>query len=311
MRSSLRQIGADSGRPVERASAKRVFVLVLNWNNWMCTLDCLASLGHLDYENCKVIVIDNGSTDASVEQIGKRFPDVEIIQLAENVGFAGGNNEGIRVALGGGADYVWLLNNDTIVDRKALRAMVDRAEQDPKIGAVGSAIYSIEDRQQLQAWGGGYVNFWLGRSRHFLSPVPDEKIEFLTGASLLLRRSVLESVGLLDEGFFLYWEDADYCAHLRRTGWRLAVAGDSKVWHKENATVGKKSPLLDTEFNKAAVRFFARHAPVPMFSVFVGTGLRLAKRALAGDWRRFRAVWSGFRKARLHERGIDHRNDAS
>jgi GT2 family glycosyltransferase len=303
-------MGPNSVRQVEGASAKRVFVLLLNWNNWMCTVDCLASLRYLEYENWKVIVIDNRSTDASVEQIRDRFPDVEIIQLAENVGFAGGNNEGIRVALDRGADYVWLLNNDTIVDAQALRAMVDRAEQDPKIGAVGSAIYGIEDPHQLQAWGGGYVNFWLGRSRHFLSPVPDDRIEFLTGASLLLRRSVLESVGLLDDGFFLYWEDADYCAHLRRAGWRLAVAGNSKVWHKENATIGKKSLLLDTEFNKAAVRFFAKNAPVPMFSVLVGTGLRLAKRALACDWRRFRAVWSGFREARPLDRGIDHRHDA-
>jgi GT2 family glycosyltransferase len=150
----------------------------------------------------------------------------------------------------------------------------------------------------LQAWGGGYVNFCLGRSRYFLGPVPDEKIQFLTGASLLLRRSALESLGLLDEDFFLYWEDADYCFRLRTAGWRLAVAGGSKVWHKETATVGKNSAKLDTEFNRSAARFFHKHAPRPFFSVWVGIALRIAKRVLIGDWKRARAVWAGVREAK-------------
>ncbi len=167
--------------------------------------------------------------------VREQFPHVEIRELEQNLGFAKGNNAGIRAALERGAGYVWLLNNDTTVDPMALRAMVEKAESDPRIGAVGSAIYYMSDPKRLQAWGGGDVNFWLGRWRHFSMPVAEERIQFLTGASLLLRRSVLESVGLLDEGYFLYWEDADYCFRIRRAGWRLAVAGNSTVWHEEGA----------------------------------------------------------------------------
>jgi len=258
-------------------------------------VECLTSLKKLSYHNFRVVVIDNGSTDGSVPQIRHAYPAVSIIEAGKNLGFAGGCNLGIREALRGDVEYVWLLNNDTTVDSGALGAMVAKAEADPKVGAVGSAIYSTVDPKQLLGWGGGYINFWLGRSRHFLSSVPDNEIEFLTGASLLLRRSALESVGLLDEGFFMYWEDGDYCFRLRRAGWTLAVAGNSLVWHKEQGSVGKKSALLDSYFNRSATRFFARHAPIPIISIGAGIGLRIAKRIFMGDWKRARVVWASRR----------------
>jgi GT2 family glycosyltransferase len=253
----------------------------------------------LDYNNWKVLVLDNGSTDSSVQRIREKHPEVEIMELGENLGFAKGNNAGIRAALERGAEYVWLLNNDTTVDPKALRAMVEKAEGDPGIGAVGSAIYYAADRERLQAWGGGWVNFWLGRPRHFMRPVADEKIQFLTGASLLLRRKTLESIGFLDEGFFLYWEDADYCFRLRNAGLKLAVAGNSRVWHKESATVGKKNAQLDTTFSQAAARFFRKNSSVPLGSLWAGVILRVAKRLGSLDWKRVRAVLSGVRKGEV------------
>ena len=275
---------------------KSTWIVVLNWNNGEFTNDCIASLQGLEYDDFKVIVLDNGSTDRSVECIRERFPEVEIMELGVNHGFAKGNNAGIRVALEHGAEYVWLLNNDTTVDPNALRALVEKAESNPNIGAVGSAIYYMSEPERLQAWGGGYVNFWLGRPHHFFRPVGDEKIQFLMGASLLLRRSALESVGLLDEGFFLYWEDADYCFRMRRAGWRLAVAGDSRVWHKACATTGKKGVPLDATLSRSTVRFFQANSPLPLISIGVSVFLRTAKRALAGDWSRVRGVWTGLKR---------------
>jgi len=277
----------------------QVHVLLLNWNGWRDTVECLRSLERLDYTNFRVLAVDSGSTDDSVQRIREVFPEVEIMELGKNFGFSGGNNHGIRAALQRGAEYVWLLNNDTKVDPGALRAMVEKAETDPKIGAVGSAIYCLDAPNRLQAWGGGYINFWLGRSRHFLGPVVDEKIQFLTGASLLLRRPVLESVGLLDEGFFAYWEDSDYCFRVRKAGWRLAVAGNSRIWHRATATMEKKCERVDVLLNRSAVRFFYKHARVPLIPVWVGVALRIAKRAMAGDWRRARAVWTGATQADL------------
>jgi GT2 family glycosyltransferase len=271
----------------------KVSIVVLNWNGFDKTSVCLASLQQLHYANHEVIVVDNGSTDDSVSRIRSKFPGVHLMENGRNLGFSGGCNVAIRYALAHSADFVWLLNNDTTVDPEALQAMMDVASNDRTVGAVGSAISDMADPRKMQAWGGGYVNFWLGRSRHFLSPVPDASIEFITGASLLISREALESIGLLDEGFFMYWEDADYCFRLRSAGLRLAVAGLSKVHHEECGSVGKGSAKLDNYFNESAARFFKRHAPIPLFSLWVGVAARVAKRLLAGDWTRTYAVLTG------------------
>jgi GT2 family glycosyltransferase len=274
---------------------------VLNWNGYDNTSVCLWSLQQLHYANHEVIVVDNGSTDDSVSRIRSEFPSVHLMETGRNLGFSGGCNVAIRYALAHSTDFVWLLNNDTTVDPYALQAMIDVASGDHKIGAVGSALSYLDNPEKMQAWGGGFVNFWLGRSRHFLSPVPDESIEFITGASLLISREALESIGLLDEGFFMYWEDADYCFRLRAAGFRLAVARLSKVRHEECGSVGKGSAKLDTYFNESAARFFKRHAPIPVFSLWVGVGARVAKRLLVGDWTRTRAVLKGV-LGRAHHR---------
>jgi GT2 family glycosyltransferase len=271
----------------------KVSIVVLNWNGRSDTLECLASLEHLEYANYQVIVIDNGSSDDSVFHIRQRHPHVELLETGRNLGFSAGCNVGIYRSLEQGADYVWLLNNDTTADPGALTSLVGTAIADARTGATGSAIYSARRPHQLDAWGGGRINFWLGRSRHALRPVPDEAIDFLTGASILISRTVLERMGLLDEGFFMYWEDADYCYRLRRAGFRIAVAGESRIWHKGSASVGKASPQMDTYFNASAARFFRRHARLPQISLWTGVLLRLAKRLLAGKWDHARAVWTG------------------
>jgi GT2 family glycosyltransferase len=241
-------------------------------------------------------VVDNGSTDDSVSRIRERFAWAEIVLTGKNLGFPRGCNVGIRRVLAESSDYVWLLNNDATVDPGALDALVDKAESDPQIGAVGSAVYCMEEPTQLQAWGGGYVNFWIGRSRHFLKPVADEKIQYIMGASLLIPRRALETVGLLDERIFLYWDDPEYCWRLRSAGWKLAVAGQSKIWHKGMSAWGKRNPRSDAFFNASAARFFTQYSPTPFLSLWVGTSLRIAKRLIGGDWKRARAVWVGVRQ---------------
>jgi GT2 family glycosyltransferase len=273
--------------------APSVNIIVLNWNGWNDTCTCLSSLQQLSYSNYRVIVVDNGSTDDSAARIRQQFPDVEVVATGKNLGFAAGCNVGIARSLVERADYAWLLNNDTTVDSGALRGLVDKAMSDSQIGAVGSAIYSMDDRNQLEAWGGGRINFWLGRSRHLVEPASDDKVQFITGASLLLPRQAIESIGLLDEGFFMYWEDADYCFRLRRAGWKLSVAGQSKIWHRGSASVGKASAKMDAYFNASAARFFERHSRASAIPLWTGVSLRLAKRVAAEDWERVRAVWKG------------------
>lgn len=274
----------------------KVSIVLLNWNGWRDTACCLASLQELHYDNFEVIVVDNGSSDDSVLQLRDRFLSVTLLETGKNLGFAGGCNVGIRRALAGEAQFVWLLNTDTKVDSKALNELISAACRDERIAAVGSAIYSMSEPSQLQAWGGGHVDFLLGRSRHFLKPVHDDALDYITGASLLLRSSALRSVGLLDEAFFFFWEDADLGFRLRKAHWKLAVAGAAKVWHRQSASLRGKDALLDTYFNQAATLFFRKHAPVPQIPLYLGVTLRVIKRLISRDLERARAVWAASRQ---------------
>lgn len=271
---------------------KRVDVVVLNWNGWQDTISCLASLKLLDYSNFNLLVVDNGSTDGSVEQIKKAMPSVELLQTGVNLGFGGGCNVGIRHALVRGADYVWLINSDATVDPGALSALVRVAEKTPALGAVGSVLYEANEHDRIQLWGGGTVNLWRGQSHHRRSP---GRLDFISGASVLLRRTALETVDLFDQAaFFMYWEDTDLAFRLRKAGWELAVADDSRVWHKQCASLGKRSPLLDEYFTRSGVRFLRRYAPIPFISISLMLGMMLAKRMVMGDISRARAVLKGF-----------------
>ena len=284
-----------------KTTRPKIEVILLNWNGWPDTIACLHSLKSLEYDNYCITVVDNGSTDESVDRIRAACPGVPIIQTGRNLGFSGGCNAGIRAALRRRADYIWLLNNDTVVESRALNTMVGLAEADPRIGAVGSVLYYLDSRSSVQAWGGGRVNFWSGRSWHFHNPVCNQQLHYLTGASMLLRRRALEEVGLLDENtFFMYWEDADLSFRLRKAGWRLAVSDNSVVFHKENASTGKGSPLLDYYFNESAVRFFSRHALISLWPISVGVLGRVTKRLLRmnlpGCAATLKGTYAGFRR---------------
>src|SRR6185437_10648931 len=273
-------------------SSPKAATVVLNWNGWADTIECLRSLSALDYPSHAIFVVDNGSTDDSLERIQEAFPSVELIPNYENLGFAGGCNVGIAKALEWGAKYIWLLNNDAIADPHALSAMVNVAEFDPGVGAVGSIIYDFHKPQEIQAWGGGRVDFWLGRVRHIVTAVPSSYIHYITGTSLLIRDEALRQVGGLDNSFFMYWEDADLSFRLRKAGWRLAVAPQSKVWHKESQSAGKGS-RRDSLLTCSQIRFVARHAPFPLYTNIVGIAGKLAKSALKTDWRRIRSIYIG------------------
>jgi len=256
------------------------FTVLLNWNGWKDTVECLSSLQKLEYGNNRALVVDNGSTNDSVQHIRAQFPQVEIIEMGKNLGFAGGCNAGIRAAIDRGAKYVWLLNNDTTMDPGALRAMVEMAEADSRLGAVGSVIYDMHPPHRVQAWGGGRINLWFGRSSHCTKEASGNELDYLTGASLLLRREALEDVGLLDEGFFMYWEDADQCFRLRKAGWKLGVACESHVRHKESASLGKTNSTFDLYVWTSMVRFCVRHARLPFLAVVIAAARMISKRIL-------------------------------
>lgn len=274
---------------------KRVDVVVLNWNGWQDTIACLASLQLQDYPSFNLLVVDNASTDGSVDKIKQAMPSVELLQTGANLGFGGGCNVGMRHAFSRGADYVWLINSDSTVDPHALSELVRKADQNSGLGSVGSVLYEADATDRVQLWGGGRVQLWSGQSKHQRLP---GQLDFISGASVLLRREAIAEVGFFDEStFFMYWEDTDLAFRLRNAGWHLAVAEHSRVWHKQSASVGKRSPLLDRYFTRSGVRFLRRYAPIPFISISLLLGRMLVKRAIMGQSARVRAVVTGYLEA--------------
>jgi GT2 family glycosyltransferase len=268
--------------PGETGVLPQVTCVVLNWNGWRDTLDCLACLSRMDYPRLSVLVVDNGSTDESVSRICAAFPGIPILQSLSNLGFAAGTNLGVRAALESGADYVWVLNNDTQPRPSSLRALVLRAESDPRLGAVGSVLPYLGNEGCIQAWGGGRINIWTARVQHAHAPHDERWFQFLTAASVLLRRQALETCGLFDEGFFLYWEDVDLSYRLRRRGWRLGVAAGSIVPHREHASTQRNFRVLDRYAVASGIRFMLKHSPAPCVSIGVLLVLKIGKRIATG-----------------------------
>jgi GT2 family glycosyltransferase len=223
----------------------KVAIIVLNWNNKADTIECIKSLKGVRYPDFEAMVVDNGSTDGSEAAIREAFPGLCVIQTGANLGFARGNNVGIRDAMARGLDYVLLLNNDTVVDPDFLSEMIKAAESDPSIGIVGPRICYFDEPRRIW-FAGGTVNYWTGRLEHVgFNDMDGEKYsrasdtQLVTGCAMLIKREVLEKVGMLYEPMFLYFEDSDLCARASRAGYRLAYAPSARILHKVSRTASK------------------------------------------------------------------------
>jgi GT2 family glycosyltransferase len=246
-----------------------VYIILLNWNGWQDTIECVESCRKLSYPNFRILIVDNGSTDGSEARLRERISDMEFIKTGANFGFAGGNNAGIRYALEQGADFVWLLNNDTVVDAEALTALVHVAESDDKCGMVGSKI-PYHDNPRLLWYAGAVVDQERPyRPCHRGLNEEDRgqydvvcETGYVTGCSLLARKEMMAEVGLLDDGFFLYFEDADWSARAHAAGWRLMYCPASLVLHKVSLSVGgAASPILLYYTARNRLYFVKRNYP--------------------------------------------------
>lgn len=273
-----------------------VCCVVLNWNGADDTTECLAALEASTYPNLTVMVVDNGSTDDSVSRIRVAYPDILLLQNEKNLGFAGGNNLGIRHALAHGADAIWLLNNDTKPAPDALSALMAKAKSDPRIAAVASICYYADAPSTVQAWAGSRVNLWIGYSGLARVPREDAWFDSLNGTSLLISRNALEDVGLLDEGFFVYWEDTEFCLRLRKKGWRIAAAPDSRVLHKVSASTRRNTVWLDRLETASVLRILKLHSPAPALAAFVFLSIRFTRRLLRLEFSRCYSVWQGIQQ---------------
>jgi GT2 family glycosyltransferase len=267
-----------------------VFCVLVNWNGWADTSACLRSLALQDYAALQVVVVDNGSKDDSAAKIRAEFQGVTVIEAGSNLGFACGSNVGIRHAFVAGADYVWLLNNDTIAPPDSCSKLVRKSLANPHAGLIGSVLYRMDNPAEVQAWGGGQLNTILGRSSHALAPFKPGPRSYLTFASVLIPRAVLERVGVLYEGYFMYWDDGDYALRVTRAGYALAVAENTAILHKEGGSAEARSPIIDRYSVAAGMHFLRRHSPVPPVSMAIFVAVKFASRLAKGRWKNARAV---------------------
>lgn len=224
---------------VQPIKTPKVGVVVLNWNSYEFTRDCLKSLYELHYDNWLPIVVDNGSFDSSADRLEEDFCGLNILRLCDNRGYVGGNNYGIKVALSHNCSYILLLNNDTIVDCDLLAEMVKVASSNPLCGIVTPKIYYFQEPKTIQS-AGSLFSLWTGialmKGRKALDCGQFDKIvevPYASGCALLVKTDVVNEIGLLDEDFFAYAEDIDWSLRAKKAGYSILYAPIGRVWHKE------------------------------------------------------------------------------
>lgn len=235
----------------------KVSVILVNYNNWRETLECIGSLSKMDYPDYEVVVVDNGSTDDSVPRIKGACPQATMIEATDNLGFSGGCNLGVHVALRQSADFIWLLNNDTVVRRDALTRLIQVATQHPTHAFFGSWICFNNHKERLWYGGGVYVPI-LGYFAHALYERDyrtdsrhgtSYETPWVTGCSLLVRANRLSEIGLLDESFFIYREEQEWQLRLNPLKPRAVILAEPLVFHNVGGTTGSTRSFLGTVFS--------------------------------------------------------------
>ena len=305
-RTSLPTEGCGPSRP-------KVAVLVLNWNAWEVTCDCLRSLARLEYENYDVAVIDNGSTDGSVQKFRQRFADLTILENGANLGFAAGNNIGVRYALEHGAQYVLLLNNDTVVSPSFLSALVRVAESDNRVGILNPKIYYFDPPDRIWYAGGSFTP-WFGFARHKgirkrSCDLHDStrEVTFITGCAFLIKAEVIRRIGLLDESFFMVCEDTDWSIRALRAGFRAMYVAEAEISHRESYTIrNRKGKAFRDYYNirnsLLLARKHARFYHWPSFAACLLSTIvyRAAGYSVLGQFDRIVALGRGLRDGMRH-----------
>lgn len=290
-----------------------VCAVTLNWKRPSDTITCLQSLAEQTYPNLQTLVVDNGSGDDSVERIQTACPHAHVIANPENSGFARGTNLGIARALELGADFVFILNNDTYLAPDTVGILVQHCEED--VGLVAPIIYYAAAPTHIWSLGGS-LNRWLLETQGSVRGQEDMgqwpavlEQDFVPACGLLAPRSVFERVGYFDERFFMYYEDLDFSLRVRKAGLRILSVTDAKMWHEVSlSSGGSDSPNERYWMARSSVLYFRKHAQ-PWQWLLIGfwrlgsavrTSWRLRQRekreALRAYWR---GLWHGMRERPL------------
>jgi GT2 family glycosyltransferase len=276
-----------------QAKQPLIVVIVLNWNGWQDSVACIKSLKRSTYQNFRILAVDNGSTNDSTSRLRQEFADIDIFETGENLGFAQGNNVGIRHALVTWfPEYLWLLNNDTLVEPETMTILERTAANNPRSGALGAVLVDMERPNIIQEWGGGRMGLWTGIA---WKASPESPPNYISGASLFVRRACLEQCGLLDPAYFFFFEDTDLGYRIRNHGWDLSTAHNAIVRHKGSASVGAQSGAQFYWYRRGLIRFLRTYAPLPWLPILATTAARLLLAAASRNWPVVQGTWRGFR----------------
>lgn len=305
-------------------TAPKVACIVLSYNGKALLLQTLASLFKLDYPNYRVIVVDNGSSDGTWEELEASWPQVTRLKVEENRGISVGLNLGIRHALAAGDDYLLLLNNDIEVDPGLVRELVAVAESDPTIGAVGPKAYYFADRNRLWSAGG---------QLHFRQSITDERgnleldhgqydrteeVDYVNGCAMLVPRRVQLDVGLWDGSFHVSVEDADWCMRAKKKGWRCFYAHRAVLWHMVSPTTGGYKSGRTFQTGRSTMLFVRKHANPAQWLSFLFFFLLAIPAAWLRERRsgnqaaaiaKLRGAWAGFKSPLWPAAALDARTE--
>jgi hypothetical protein len=244
----------------------KVAIIILNFNGWADTLECLASLNRLDYSNFEIILIDNASKERP-PLVNVQFLKLTIFQVfnEKNLGFAGGNNQGIKIALERGADYVLLLNNDTTVEPDFLKKLVEAGENNKSYGIFGPVIYYSDEPEKIW-FAGGQFNWSKTQGSHLFANPSEElkRVDYVTGCCLLAKKEIIEKIGLLSEDYFLYYEDGDWCLRSQKAGYSCGLVGSAKIYHKQSRSAQEFSYPYIYYHSRNGLIFSSRHGLKPL-----------------------------------------------
>lgn len=244
----------------------RLAIIVLHYRGLADTLACLESLRTARGASLEMIVVDNASPDGPPDTIRDAYPEVELISTGANLGYAGGNNAGIRAALARGVDAVFLVNNDTLLDAECPARLAQTLVENPRIGIIGPMVYTFDDGCSISSAGGAID--WrhadaanLGAGEIDRGQYAARCVDFVNGCGLMITRAALERIGLIDERFFMYWEETDWCTRARRAGFEVRFEPAVYMRHKAPIVWDNLGPATLYYTTRNRLLFFARHAP--------------------------------------------------
>jgi len=299
-------------QPLSPSEAKRVLIVILNWNSPEETLSAVNSVLEMDYPNYSLLIIDNGSTDHSAEAL-EQIEDcrIQLIRLPQNMGFTGGCNIGFDIALKENVDYVWLLNSDSVTEATTLSSLVRTAEEDSRIGLVSPLIASLQ-RPSIFIYAGGYFDAQTPACRSTRDPQvavrwASEHREsiLLLGTALLIKVKLIQRIGMLDAKLFAYWEDTDYSMRSNKAGFLNVVDMTATIYHSEKFPTDSPQDIRphfwyyvarnEIRFWKKHAGYFSRLRPLWWTYKLQLKHLRLVQGAETTQQAIFAGIWDGWR----------------